>query len=309
MGAALQNTAHSVNIKERLDFSCALFDADGAPDRQRAAHAGASGLDGRRACARCIEAATAAACGRATSIVLNNPYHGGTHLPDITVVMPVFDEDAAGDLLFYRRRARPPRRHRRHHARLDAARQHARIEEEGVLIDNFLLVERAAGLREAEIARAAGVRPVPGAQSRPEPRRPPGPGRRLRSAAREELQRMVGAVRPRRGRRPTWATSRTTPRQRCAASSTALTDGAVRLRDGRRRARSRSRSPSTAAPRRPRSTSPAPARSSPTISTRRRRSCRGRRALRVPHPGRRRHPAERRLPEAARARSSRRARC
>ena len=47
MGLRLQNTAYSVNIKERLDFSCALFDAEGQPDRQRAAHAGAPGLDGR----------------------------------------------------------------------------------------------------------------------------------------------------------------------------------------------------------------------------------------------------------------------
>jgi 5-oxoprolinase (ATP-hydrolysing) len=46
MGLQLQNTAYSVNIKERLDFSCALFDADGPPDRQRAAHAGAPGLMG-----------------------------------------------------------------------------------------------------------------------------------------------------------------------------------------------------------------------------------------------------------------------
>ena len=47
MGVRLAKTAYSVNIKERLDFSCALFDADGQPDRQRAAHAGAPGLDGR----------------------------------------------------------------------------------------------------------------------------------------------------------------------------------------------------------------------------------------------------------------------
>ena len=47
MGVALQNTASSVNIKERLDFSCAVFDREGEPDRQRAAHPGPSGLDGR----------------------------------------------------------------------------------------------------------------------------------------------------------------------------------------------------------------------------------------------------------------------
>ena len=48
MGVALQNTASSVNIKERLDFSCALFDRDGSSDRQRAAHPGPSRLDGRQ---------------------------------------------------------------------------------------------------------------------------------------------------------------------------------------------------------------------------------------------------------------------
>ena len=52
MGLQLQNTAYSVNIKERLDFSCALFDAERQPDRQRAAHAGAPGLDERVASRR-----------------------------------------------------------------------------------------------------------------------------------------------------------------------------------------------------------------------------------------------------------------
>ena len=85
MGMTLQNTACSVNIKERLDFSCAIFDADGRAGRQRAAYAGASRLDGpsrrddhpRRTRAR----------SRPGDVyMLNAPYNGGTHLPDITVV-------------------------------------------------------------------------------------------------------------------------------------------------------------------------------------------------------------------------------
>ena len=83
-GRALANTAYSVNIKERLDFSCALFDADGQPDRQRAAHAGAPGLDGRERRDR-HRRARRARCKPGDVYVLNEPYNGGTHLPDVTV--------------------------------------------------------------------------------------------------------------------------------------------------------------------------------------------------------------------------------
>ena len=79
---------------------------------------------------------------------LNDPYNGGTHLPDVTVVMPVFD--AAAPLLFFTAAPRPPCRYRRHHAGLDAARQHPRSTQEGVLFDNFQLVEHGQ-LREAEL--------------------------------------------------------------------------------------------------------------------------------------------------------------
>ncbi|HMP63086.1 MAG TPA: hydantoinase B/oxoprolinase family protein, partial [Phenylobacterium sp.] len=87
MGAALERTAHSVNIKERLDFSCALFDADGglvANAPHMPVHLGSMGASvravrDRRPVLRPGEA-----------FALNNPYAGGTHLPDITVVMPVF---------------------------------------------------------------------------------------------------------------------------------------------------------------------------------------------------------------------------
>ncbi|EJL33887.1 N-methylhydantoinase B/acetone carboxylase, alpha subunit [Caulobacter sp. AP07] len=148
MGFALQNTAYSVNIKERLDFSCALFDRDGnliANAPHMPVHLGSMG-DSVRAIR---EARDADGRGMRPGDVymLNAPYNGGTHLPDVTVVTPVFD--AAGALTFY-----------------VAARGHQgdiggitpgsmppnsrTVEEEGVLIENFLLVE-GGRFREAEV--------------------------------------------------------------------------------------------------------------------------------------------------------------
>ncbi len=148
MGFALQNTAYSVNIKERLDFSCALFDRDGnliANAPHMPVHLGSMGdsvraiRDGRLHDGRGLKPGDV--------YMLNAPYNGGTHLPDVTVVMPVFD--AAGVLTFY-----------------VAARGHQgdiggitpgsmppgsrTVEEEGVLIENFLLVE-GGRFREAEV--------------------------------------------------------------------------------------------------------------------------------------------------------------
>ena len=117
MGVTLQNTAYSVNIKERLDFSCAVFDARGSAGRQRAAHAGASGLDGPLG--RDDHPRSTRARIRAGDVfALNAPYNGGTHLPDITVCTPVFDDGGQDDPVLGRL-ARPSRRHRRHRARLD----------------------------------------------------------------------------------------------------------------------------------------------------------------------------------------------
>jgi 5-oxoprolinase (ATP-hydrolysing) len=87
MGAALERTAHSVNIKERLDFSCALFDAEGglvANAPHMPVHLGSMGASVRAVRDRHPRLAPDEA------FALNNPYAGGTHLPDITVVMPVF---------------------------------------------------------------------------------------------------------------------------------------------------------------------------------------------------------------------------
>jgi 5-oxoprolinase (ATP-hydrolysing) len=86
MGVRLQATAHSVNIKERLDFSCAVFDADGgliANAPHMPVHLGSMGESIKMVIKR-----NAGRIRRGDVYVLNDPYHGGTHLPDITVVTP-----------------------------------------------------------------------------------------------------------------------------------------------------------------------------------------------------------------------------
>jgi 5-oxoprolinase (ATP-hydrolysing) len=137
MGLTLQNTAYSVNIKERLDFSCAVFDADGslvANAPHMPVHLGS--MD------RSVE--TIIRLNRESMkpgdvYCLNAPYNGGTHLPDITVVTPVFDE-AGGEILFYTAS-------RGHHADIGGIAPGSMsplattILEEGVYIDNFKLVD------------------------------------------------------------------------------------------------------------------------------------------------------------------------
>ena len=143
MGAALQNTASSVNIKERLDFSCAVFDAAGnlvANAPHIPVHLGSMGES-----VKSIIASRAGTMRRGDSYMLNAPYNGGTHLPDITVITPVFGD--ADEILFYVAS-------RGHHADIGGITPgsmppHSRsVEEEGVLIEDFLLVE-AGSLREA----------------------------------------------------------------------------------------------------------------------------------------------------------------
>jgi 5-oxoprolinase (ATP-hydrolysing) len=137
MGVALQNTAHSVNIKERLDFSCALFDGEGqliANAPHMPVHLGS--MD------RSVETIIRENEGNIRPgdvFMLNAPYNGGTHLPDITVVTPVFDDNEETILFYVASRG--------HHADVGgitpgSMSPNARsIEEEGVYIDNFLLVE------------------------------------------------------------------------------------------------------------------------------------------------------------------------
>ncbi|MEA3011214.1 MAG: hypothetical protein QOJ91_2906 [Sphingomonadales bacterium] len=152
MGVALQNTASSVNIKERLDFSCALFDSGGALIANAPhipVHLGSMGDSIRTI----IDARGDARDGRGIRpgdvYVLNAPYRGGTHLPDITVIMPVFAE--AGDpapAWFVAARG--------HHADIGGIAPGSMppdshtIDDEGVMIDNVLLVDEGRFL-EAEI--------------------------------------------------------------------------------------------------------------------------------------------------------------
>ena len=143
MGLALQNTAYSVNIKERLDFSCALFDAEGAliaNAPHMPVHLGSMGES--------VRAALALQPKPGDVIALNNPYRGGTHLPDVTVVMPVFDEDGRHVLFNVAARG--------HHADIGGSTPGSMpsnsktLDEEGVLIDNFLLVSDGR-FRETEL--------------------------------------------------------------------------------------------------------------------------------------------------------------
>ncbi|MFD1910604.1 hydantoinase B/oxoprolinase family protein [Halodurantibacterium flavum] len=156
MGVALQNTAQSVNIKERLDFSCAVFDASGAlvaNAPHMPVHLGS--MD------RSVETVIRLNRGDVHPgdvFALNAPYNGGTHLPDITVVSPVFD-DAGAEVLFWVAS-------RGHHADVGGTAPGSMtplattVDEEGVLIDNFRLVSRGA-FREAELHRLLTDHPYP----------------------------------------------------------------------------------------------------------------------------------------------------
>ena len=151
MGLRLQNTAYSVNIKERLDFSCALFDAEGnliANAPHMPVHLGSMGES-----IQTVIRENASRIRPGNVYVLNAPYNGGTHLPDITVITPVYD-GSERDLLFYVGS-------RGHHADIGGITPGSMppdsrtVEEEGVLIDNFLLVE-GGRFREAETRALLG---------------------------------------------------------------------------------------------------------------------------------------------------------
>jgi 5-oxoprolinase (ATP-hydrolysing) len=151
MGYRLQSTAHSVNVKERLDFSCAIFDREGglvvnAPHMP--VHLGSMGESVKE-----VIRERAGTMKPGDVYALNDPYHGGTHLPDITVITPVFTpvvNQADGEIVFYVAS-------RGHHAEIGGITPgsmpafSSHIEEEGVLIRNWLLVENGT-LREAETA-------------------------------------------------------------------------------------------------------------------------------------------------------------
>jgi 5-oxoprolinase (ATP-hydrolysing) len=163
MGTALQNTAYSVNIKERLDFSCALFDRTGslvANAPHIPVHLGSMSESVRTILRAHGGGGTGKRMKPGDVYALNAPYNGGTHLPDITVITPVFAEDDSRgerDPIFFVAS-------RGHHADIGGITPGSmppgsrHIDEEGVLIDDFLLVE-AGRFREAEtLVLLAGAR-------------------------------------------------------------------------------------------------------------------------------------------------------
>lgn len=156
MGVTLQNTAYSVNIKERLDFSCAVFDRHGAlvaNAPHMPVHLGS--MD------RSVETIIRLNSGDihpGDVFALNAPYNGGTHLPDITVVTPVFD-DTRTEILFWAAS-------RGHHADVGGTAPGSMtplattVDEEGVLFDNFRIIDRGR-FREKELETLLTDHPYP----------------------------------------------------------------------------------------------------------------------------------------------------
>lgn len=153
MGVTLQNTAYSVNIKERLDFSCAVFDQTGAlvaNAPHMPVHLGS--MD------RSVETVIAnnPVIRPGDVYCLNAPYNGGTHLPDITVCTPVFDPEDKNILFWVASRG--------HHADVGGTAPGSmsplatNIEEEGVYIDNFKIVDQGRFCEEELVKRLTGAR-------------------------------------------------------------------------------------------------------------------------------------------------------
>ena len=137
MGLTLENTAFSVNIKERLDFSCAIFDPDGmlvANAPHIPIHLGSMSES-----IRTVRRENAGKMKPGDVFVVNAPYNGGTHLPDVTVITPIFDDAGDGILFFVASRG--------HHADIGGITPGSMppdskvVEEEGILFDNFMLVD------------------------------------------------------------------------------------------------------------------------------------------------------------------------
>ncbi len=151
MGATLSNTAYSVNIKERLDYSCAIFDPEGglvANAPHMPVHLGSMGESIKQ-----VIQNNQGNMHPGDVYMLNDPYHGGTHLPDVTVITPVFDETQESILFYVGSRG--------HHADIGGRTpgstppDSTTVEEEGVLIHNFLLVEKGE-FREAKTRELLG---------------------------------------------------------------------------------------------------------------------------------------------------------
>ncbi|MEH6633282.1 MAG: hydantoinase B/oxoprolinase family protein [Halopseudomonas aestusnigri] len=151
MGVTLANTAYSVNIKERLDFSCALFDPDGelvANAPHVPVHLGSMGES-----VKVIISKNEGKMRPGDVFMLNDPFNGGTHLPDVTVITPVFDK-VGQEILFYVGS-------RGHHADIGGRTPGStppdsrHIKEEGILITNFKLVDQGKLLEEKTSALLA----------------------------------------------------------------------------------------------------------------------------------------------------------
>jgi len=156
MGLTLQKSALSTNVRERLDFSCAVFDADGdlvANAPHIPVHLGAM--------SECVKNVASAVADLAPGdvVVTNDPFRGGSHLPDVTVVTPVFSEDSRPELLFYTAS-------RAHHAEIGGRRPGSMppdsesLADEGVLLRNLRVIERGEPrFEELEAALATGEYP------------------------------------------------------------------------------------------------------------------------------------------------------
>jgi 5-oxoprolinase (ATP-hydrolysing) len=156
MGYTLEKTASSVNIKERLDFSCAIFDWDGsliANAPHMPVHLGSMSVS-----VKTIIEQNQNKINKGDVFVLNAPYNGGTHLPDVTVIAPVFDQ-AGADVLFFTGA-------RGHHADIGGISPGSmppmsrNVKEEGVLINNFKLIE-GGKLREKDFIELLTTAPHP----------------------------------------------------------------------------------------------------------------------------------------------------
>ncbi len=148
MGSVLEKTAYSVNIKERLDFSCAIFDLDGeliANAPHMPVHLGSMSES-----IKTVMRKRAGSMKPGDVYVLNAPYAGGTHLPDVTVITPVFDK-AGKEVLFYLGS-------RGHHADIGGTTPGSMppdsrtVADEGVLLDNVLLVDGGRFLEDEIVA-------------------------------------------------------------------------------------------------------------------------------------------------------------
>lgn len=155
MGSVLENTAYSVNIKERLDFSCAIFDPDGnlvANAPHMPVHLGSMSES-----IKTVIRENGSKMRRGDAFVLNAPYNGGTHLPDITIIKPVFG--ISGDIIFYVAS-------RGHHADIGGITpgsmpaDSTRVEQEGVLLDNLTIVSEGV-FQEDSIRRTLSGGPHP----------------------------------------------------------------------------------------------------------------------------------------------------